>query len=458
MTNTTRLLLPSNTEWNTRNRVSNIKADFLGDDTNRMLAIKWDEPNPTDLCNNWTGYEYAIRVYKKRADGQTSNEQWYDPITYNGITNYRKLATDTANSIAYNEGLGIRADFYTQSITSTTYMYLFADAAGNIYYNDYPADESVITPFRDTDVAGGYLLVVQREYASSAGERLITTTGKYFGYIPPGADNPHTLNVNGSIVSANPTPYSSVDSQDKGGDVNIQHTWTVELPNIEFFKVVSGENTNTIDTTQFINRYRSRDKVAYLTSKINYNFSVDSLPLIEEYPLSAIEGTGLYEVSSTPYTVDLCIRPESYPPPPWARFTPFCPDPNMTPEEKAALQMRRKAETLKHVSNRYDRSATKTQHYAYVAKGLNQRGQTFATQSDSYTNPNTKNFPVLNGRSMTLPTDCSGRVLTFPSTCSDVPGPIVPLTYDPNVPLINYKPIRTYPNGLTETFENQKTN
>jgi hypothetical protein len=167
--------------------------------------------------------------------------------------------------------------------------------------------------------------------------------------------------------------------------------------------------------------------------------------------LSNIDGNAFYEVKSIPYIVDLCAKPDSYPPPPWVRFTPFCPDPNLTPEEKEQLQMRRKAETLKHLNNQHDRSSTRTQQYAFVAKGLNQKRMTFATQTDSYTNPNTKNYPILSGRAMTLPADCSGRVFTFPSSSSDVPGPIVPLTYDPNVPLVNYKTIRTYVNSLTES-------
>lgn len=455
ITNTNELLLPVNTEWNSKNRVSNVKCDFIGDNTNRMLAIKWDEYNQQDLCANFTGSEYVIRIYKKRAEGNTPNDQWYDPINYNGIDNYRKTV-DQTKSIRDDgviQGLPVRANFYEQTIT-TTYMYFFADSAGNIFYNDYPTNEALITPFTDTDIDGGYLLVIQRNYANSDGKYLFTTTGKYFAYISSSV-NTHSLTIdacNNSIVKSEPEPFSSYNSTSNGGGQNLQYTWTVELPTIEYFNVVTGENSNTIDTTQFVKKYRNRDKKAILTSKVKYNFSVDTLPFLEEYPLSSIEGTGFYEVSSSPYTVDLCIRPDSYPPPPWARYTPECPDPNMTPEEREKLQMRRKAETLKHVNNQHQFSATKTQQYAFVAKGYNQRRQTYATQTDSYTNPNTKNYPVLNGRSMTLPTDCPPKVLTFPSTCSDVPGPIVPLTYDPSVPLLNYKPVRTYVNGLTENF------
>ena len=91
-----------------------------------------------------------------------------------------------------------------------------------------------------------------------------------------------------------------------------------------------------------------------------------------------------------------------------------------------------------HVSNKHERRMTKAQQYSFIARGFNQKRQTYATQTDKFTNPNTKGYPVL-GNGLALPTECGQRVLTFPSSASDVPGPVVPLTYDPNVPLINYK-------------------
>ena len=91
-----------------------------------------------------------------------------------------------------------------------------------------------------------------------------------------------------------------------------------------------------------------------------------------------------------------------------------------------------------------------------MAKGNNQKRETYATQTDKFTNPNTKNYPVLSGARMTLPTDCPRRPITSPSTSSDVPGPAVPLTYDPSVPLVNYKVFRTYTNSETEYAEKNK--
>ena len=236
-----------------------------------------------------------------------------------------------------------------------------------------------------------------------------------------------------------------------GGNKDIAYSWNLALPNIGYSNLIPGETSDTFDIGTFKAEFRNRDKSAVITSKVTYNFSVTELPFMEAYPLQYIGGNGFFTATSQDFIVDLCVKPTEFPPPPWPRFSLPCPD--VTPEERAALQMRRKAETLMHVSNKHERRMTKAQQYSFIARGFNQKRQTYATQTDNYTNPNTKGYPVLGGSGLALPSECAQRVLTFPSSASDVPGPVVPLTYDPNVPLINYKVVRTYNNSQTEYYD-----
>jgi hypothetical protein len=254
------------------------------------------------------------------------------------------------------------------------------------------------------------------------------------------------LENNGSTLLSSPVEVGSVQ--------DFAYLWNLALPNIGYSNLIPGETTNTFDIGTFKAEFRNRDKSAVITSKVTYNFSVTELPFMEAYPLTYIGGTGFFTATSQDFIVDLCVKPTEFPPPPWPRFSLPCPD--VTPEERAALQMRRKAETLMHVSNKHERRMTKAQQYSFIARGFNQKRQTYATQTDNYTNPNTKGYPVLGGGSgLALPSECGQRVLTFPSSASDVPGPVVPLTYDPNVPLINYKVVRTYNNSQTEYYDDK---
>jgi len=70
---------------------------------------------------------------------------------------------------------------------------------------------------------------------------------------------------------------------------------------------------------------------------------------------------------------------------------------------------------------------TKRQIYTQIAKGnWTNRTTTWATQSDTYTNPNTNDLPQVNNTLL-----CYGRgVSCKPTSNSDVPGPIMNLCYN----------------------------
>jgi hypothetical protein len=91
---------------------------------------------------------------------------------------------------------------------------------------------------------------------------------------------------------------------------------------------------------------------------------------------------------------------------------------------------------------------SKKQHYSRLARGLGrQRGQTFATQSETYTNPNTHNLVVDNSAVLICPGVTKNWALTNEN---DTPGPLRRITNYPTVPLTNYKVRRTYLAGGTK--------
>jgi hypothetical protein len=107
------------------------------------------------------------------------------------------------------------------------------------------------------------------------------------------------------------------------------------------------------------------------------------------------------------------------------------------------LNERRKAEILKYKAN--SSNITKKQQYANAASNrwITGRKRSWATQTDTYTNPNTSalqrvgNVLVCNNNNVRC-TLTSG---------ADVPGKVQTLCYDPTVPLYNYKVTRTYNGG-----------
>ena len=136
----------------------------------------------------------------------------------------------------------------------------------------------------------------------------------------------------------------------------------------------------------------------------------------------------------------------------WSRASDACVDlsgavlPNGQPMTYDDLSEKRKAVIFQYKNN--GAGFSKKQHYSRLARGLGrQRGQTFATQSETYTNPNTHNLVVDNSAVLICPGVTKNWALTNEN---DTPGPLRRITNYPTVPLTNYIVRRTYLAGGTK--------
>ena len=144
------------------------------------------------------------------------------------------------------------------------------------------------------------------------------------------------------------------------------------------------------------------------------------------------------------YTQSPVYNPD--PPRLWSRFNYVCPcspDQPLCSTDYDKLDERRKAEILKYKAN--SSNITKKQQYANAASNrwLTGRKRGWATQTDTFTNPNTSTLKQV-GNVL----ECTNNNVSSSLTSdSDVPGKVQKLSYNPSVPLYNYKVTRTYTDG-----------
>jgi len=103
-----------------------------------------------------------------------------------------------------------------------------------------------------------------------------------------------------------------------------------------------------------------------------------------------------------------------------------------------ALDQRRKAEILKYKSNSAQLSSA--QQYSMISRNAFTRKKSWATQTQTVTNPNVDNLPEIKIAGTTVALQCNQPLVTCSLTSdSDVPGPVIQLCIDESVPLYNYK-------------------
>ena len=136
----------------------------------------------------------------------------------------------------------------------------------------------------------------------------------------------------------------------------------------------------------------------------------------------------------------------------WSRASGDCVDlsgvtlPNGNPMTYDDLSEKRKAVIFQYKQN--SAGFSKKQTYSRLARGIGrQRGQTFASQSETHTYSNTHNLVLDNSSILLCPNVSKDSALT---TQNDTPGPVRRITNYPTVPLTNYIVRRTYLAGGTK--------
>jgi hypothetical protein len=137
-------------------------------------------------------------------------------------------------------------------------------------------------------------------------------------------------------------------------------------------------------------------------------------------------------------------------PPPWSRAggnncpncdsnygTSACGD-TIKPYSTYALDERRKTEILKYKKNGAQMS--KAQQYSMLSRNALTRKKSWATQTQTYTNPNVDKLPERESEGVTVALECRRPQVLYSLTSDcDVPGPVIPLYIDAKIPLYNYK-------------------
>ena len=153
--------------------------------------------------------------------------------------------------------------------------------------------------------------------------------------------------------------------------------------------------------------------------------------------------------------------------PPWTRFRPSCiPLGGLNGFTTKQLDEKRKCAILKYKGVRSGRAmttvadvSTRKQRYVRAVRGQYLPHMSFAQQTQTTTNPNTKSWVVVDDRKLLYENDDGSSVECAapcqPLTASDVPSsPTTQCLIDVSgVPLTRFHPQRTYSNGVDDFLD-----
>ena len=309
-------------------------------------------------------------------------------------------------------------------------------------------------------------------------------------YIFTGLTNGTTYSFQVAAVNANPNspgPYSApasatpstvpdapINLKATPGNAQVQLSWASGPSDggspITNYKVEYKLDTSSVWSVQ----YSMTTLVIYfLKNGSLYNFRVSAINVNgQNLPPSPTANATPF----IPFTTTFCgIRGFVPGPPPWSRAGgnncpncvsnygyADCTADNGLVYSTYALDQRRKAEILKYRSNSAQLSPG--MFYSMISRNAFTRKKSWATQTQTYTNPNVNNLPeIQNAGGITVALECNQPpVLCSLTSDSDVPGPVIPLCIDASVPLYNYKLQVTPSSGgkavsleLFNTFEPQ---
>jgi hypothetical protein len=255
-----------------------------------------------------------------------------------------------------------------------------------------------------------------------------------------------------AVVSATPStvPDAPTNLKATPGNAQVQLSWS------------SGPSDGGSPITNFKIEYKLSSSPAW--TGVQYSMTTTTVYFLKngssyDFRVSAINASGTSLPSDTatatpflPFTTSCGIKGFVPGPPPWSRAggnnCPNCVSNYGYAECSAdnglvystyALDQRRKAEILKYRSNSAQLSPA--QQYSMISRNAFTRKKSWATQTQTYTNPNVDNLPeIKNASGETVALQCNQPpVLCSMTSDSDVPGPVIQLCIDASVPLYNYK-------------------
>jgi hypothetical protein len=252
------------------------------------------------------------------------------------------------------------------------------------------------------------------------------------------------------MVPSAPTNLSGIR-----GILQVSLTWSAPIsdggsPVIDYLIEYKLDSSGTWSTFSHVPSVATNQIVTGLVGNLLYDFRVSAKNVVGNSVPSNIFETTPFGATNVQY--NKCgIKGYVPPPPPWSRAggnnCPNC-DSNYgyaacgakgQPYSTYALDQRRKAEILKYKINGAQLSPAL--FYSMISRNAFTRKKSWATQTQTYTNPNVNNLPeIKNASDETVALQCNKPpVLCSLTSDSDVPGPVIPLCIDESVPLYNYK-------------------
>jgi len=427
---------------------------------NTIVPLNWSAPSsdggsPIDYYVVWYGTDPTFASYTALVPNPTSG-----PVTIHGLLN----GTLYYFQVFAHNASGNGATASTSATPSTT-----PDAPTDLAATWYQNGQVPLSWTAPYDDGGSSITDYKIQYKPSlhsawnffvhsmSSQTSITVTGLMNGIsydFRVAAANVNGVGLYSAEVSAIPStvPDAPVNLKVVPGNSQVYVSWS-DGPSdggspITNYKIEYKLNTTLVPPGQWSVQYSMTTTTIYfLKNGSLYNFQV-----------RAINASGLSNpstmVNATPFAplTTSCGIINFVPGPPlWSRAggnnCPNCVSnygyvacgPNGEPYSTYALDQRRKAEILKYRNNSAQLSPA--MFYSMISRNAFTRKKSWATQTQTYTNPNVNKLPeIKNASGETVALQCNQPpVLCSLSSGSDVPGPVIPLCIDESVPLYNYK-------------------
>ena len=252
-----------------------------------------------------------------------------------------------------------------------------------------------------------------------------------------------------AVVSATPStvPYAPKNLKAIPGNAQVYLSWSAGLDGgspITNYMVAYRLSSNTGGGWS-VQYSMTTLTIYFLKNGSSYDFQVSAINASGQGDPSPISATPVAPLTTSCGIINFVPSP-----PPWSRAggnnCPNC-DSNygyatcgnsIKPYSTYALDQRRKVEILKYRSNSAQLSPA--MFYSMISRNAFTRKKSWATQTQTHTEPNVDKLPEIKSEGATVALQCNKPPVLYSLTSdSDVPGPVIPLFIDTSVPLYNYK-------------------